>query len=107
MTHLFDHHHSDNQQSGRPVKRSANSICRAVGHDWKKTTVTNYRQCQREGCHAAERLVRGRWCEVPVPGRPQAKPHAQQPTLFRPGVDFYDRDEERRAERAYYSLLGR
>lgn len=84
-----------------------NRTCHEIGHLWNTSTtvVKTYRRCTRAQCHAAERLVGGRWRAVPVAGRPQAKPPAMQPTLFRPGLDYEDRDAERRAERALFDLL--
>jgi hypothetical protein len=38
-----------------------NSSCRDTGHDWKTTAASNYRICQRDKCHAAERLEHGQW----------------------------------------------
>ena len=40
---------------------SANSTCRAVGHDWMTTAAANWRVCKREKCRASERLVDGQW----------------------------------------------
>jgi hypothetical protein len=40
-----------------------NTTCRYQGHEWS-TTASNYRLCQREKCHAAERLQDGQWVSV-------------------------------------------
>ena len=41
-----------------------NSLCRDIGHDWKPTTVPDYRLCQRSKCKAAQRFHQGRWMDA-------------------------------------------
>jgi len=41
--------------------QSANSTCRALGHDWMTTAAADWRVCQRENCRASERLIDGQW----------------------------------------------
>lgn len=54
------------QQTPSPTTPARNSLCRALGHDWAKTTAGNYRRCQRAHCRAVQRLVGGRWLTVSV-----------------------------------------
>ena len=44
-----------------PKVQSANSTCRALGHDWMSTAAADWRVCKRERCRASERLVEGLW----------------------------------------------
>ena len=46
------------------TETSTNSLCRAVGHDWRSTTSDQYRVCQREQCKMVQRLQHGRWVHV-------------------------------------------
>ena len=49
----------------RPAAETfSNSLCRDIGHDWKTTTVSNYRLCQRTKCKAAQRFHQGRWMDA-------------------------------------------
>ena len=41
--------------------QSANSLCRALDHDWMHTLNTTYRVCKREQCRASQRLLKGQW----------------------------------------------
>lgn len=42
-----------------------NSLCRDTGkHDFRSTTSTFFRKCQRAHCQAAQRLVNGSWVDV-------------------------------------------
>ena len=87
-------------------QHQGNHLCQQIGHLWDAATVVkDYRRCTRSECRAAQRLVRGRWRDVAIRTRSQAKQSAVQPTLFTPGRDFYDKHEERRAERALFDML--
>ena len=44
-----------------PKVDSANSLCRAAGHDWMTTAAATWRVCRREHCRASERLIDGQW----------------------------------------------
>ena len=88
-------------------KQQGNRICRDVGHDWAKDTVKDYRRCVRENCKTAERLVNGKWIAVNTRQRSHTQPTFTQRSLFAPDDLFPDKAEERRAEQAYYNLLGR
>lgn len=86
--------------------QTTHHLCQQIGHLWDSATVVkDYRRCTREQCHAAQRLVRGRWHDVAVRTRSQARQQAVQPTLFAPDRAFPDKHEERRAERALLDLL--
>ena len=89
-------------------KQQGNRICRSVGHDWARdTVVTDYRRCVREDCKTVERLVNGEWIDVTVRQRSRQASPITQPSLFASDRLFPDKAEERRAEQAYYHLLGR
>src|SRR5579859_1761295 len=49
------------RKQSTPKVQSANSTCRAMGHDWMTTAAANWRVCKRGNCHASQRLVDGRW----------------------------------------------
>jgi hypothetical protein len=51
-------HHTTNQTTAETF---TNSLCRDIGHDWKPTTVPDYRLCRRTTCKAAQRFHQGRW----------------------------------------------
>src|SRR5689334_23362114 len=50
---------SSNQHA--PKITSANSLCKATGHDWMTTAAATWRVCKREGCRASESLKDGVW----------------------------------------------
>ena len=50
-----------------------NSLCRVMGHSWQRTTSDNYRLCDRDKCHAAERLTKRGW--VRVESRKRSRKH--------------------------------
>jgi hypothetical protein len=54
-------HHTTHQTVAETF---SNSLCRDIGHDWKPTTVSNYRICQRAKCKAAQRLRQGQWMDA-------------------------------------------
>lgn len=49
------------RKQSTPKVQSANSTCRAMGHDWMTTASANWRVCTREKCRASERLDNGQW----------------------------------------------
>ena len=61
---------------------SRNSLCRDVGHDWKTTTASNYRLCQRDQCRAAQRVQDGQWVNIPPKRALQRHATSQQSSLF-------------------------
>ncbi len=54
-------HHTTNQTTAETF---TNSLCRDIGHNWKPTTVPDYRLCQRGKCKAAQRFHHGRWMDA-------------------------------------------
>ena len=87
-------------------QQQSNHLCQQIGHLWDAATVVkDYRRCTRDGCRAAQRLVRGRWRDVRVQTRSHAKPSAIQPALFAPDRAFPDNREIHRAELALLDLL--
>ena len=69
-------------RTSSPTEPVRNSLCRALGHEWAKTTADNYRRCQRSQCHAAQRFIGTRWVTVSArrPAQPSVQP--QQAALW-------------------------
>jgi hypothetical protein len=72
-------HHTTDQPAGKPFR---NSLCRDIGHDWKRTAAANYRVCQREKCRAAQRLQDGQWISILSQRTRQQYTMPQQSRLF-------------------------
>ena len=49
------------RKQATPKVQSANSTCRAMGHDWMTTAAANWRVCTRDKCRASEHLKDGVW----------------------------------------------
>ena len=81
------------RKQATPRVQSANSTCRAMGHDWMTTAAANWRVCKRERCRASEHLKDGVWVSnaafyrkhVPVEtDGTRARLHARQRQLWQP-----------------------
>jgi hypothetical protein len=60
----------------------SNSLCRDLGHEWKKAAVSTYRICQRDKCRAAERWQDGQWRNVLSTRTRQQHAVPEQSSLF-------------------------
>ncbi len=56
--------HKQQQRHPAHAEPLRNSLCRAVGHDWRSTTSDHYRVCQRNQCKAVQRWQQGQWVTV-------------------------------------------
>ncbi len=64
----------------KALNDSNNSLCRAIGHNFRLTTSSTYRVCGRSHCGAAQRLHNGAWIDV-QPRHKQEKYHEPQAVL--------------------------
>jgi hypothetical protein len=68
-------------QPERDASFTKGTLCWDTGqHNWRSTTASNYRVCERDGCKAVQYLQGGEWvCQFP--NKPQIQTIPVEPQL--------------------------